>query len=430
MAEVDVGLPIPLGNYSYLPPVQTGVIAPEEQAMNPLLAWLAGQGIDVAAEKTGIKDVLRERGAGLLDLVGLGEAQAAESPDMPPVDTGFKPALPVITAQNADVALGNPVSESPFNPSYNQPAPPTMKITNEDIQATAAKMRQMAPTIADFGKEVEKEVQAGNVQPGGFFDTIKSFLGDEERMAGLAIAFNSMRLTPDASLAAAMEKRIERAGVRRQANRTADYLESIGQKQAADLIRQNPSLAKEIASEFVKGKTPDIKDISSLRKEYTGDAATKAFSEQAQAFGRIVASAKDPSAAGDLALIFNYMKVLDPGSVVREGEFANAQNAGGVQDTIRAQYNNVLRGERLTENQRQDFLTRATMLYDQAEAQHQDVRSGYESIARQRGYDVEEAVPRLYGYKAKKPEGMSDTEWSQLWNVMTPAEKAAFLSGK
>jgi len=255
MAEVDVGLPIPLGNYSYLPPVQTGVIAPEEKAMNLPLTWLAGQGIDLIAEKTGIKDVLRERGAGILDMI-IPQAQAAESTSMPPVQTGFQPTTSVVAqdatgyegfgpggefamAPNASVALGNPVSESPLNPSYNQPAPPTMQITDEDIQATAAKMRQMAPTIADFGKEVEKEVQAGNVQPGGFFDTIKSFLGDEERMAGLAIAFNSMRLTPDASLAAAMEKRIERAGDRRKANRTADALLTRGliTPEQAEMIR-------------------------------------------------------------------------------------------------------------------------------------------------------------------------------------------------
>ena len=129
MAEVDVGLPIPLGNYSYLPPVQTGVIAPEEQAMNPLLAWLAGQGIDLAAEKTGIKDVLRERGAGLLDLVGLGEAQAAESPAMPPVQTGFQPTTSVV-AQDA-----TPVQRSAMNyvPDDQIPMEGRMLPTREQI---------------------------------------------------------------------------------------------------------------------------------------------------------------------------------------------------------------------------------------------------------------------------------------------------------
>ena len=54
-----------------------------------------------------------------------------------------------------------------------------------------------------------------------------------------------------------------------------------------------------------------------------------------EAYGRIHA-AKDapPSGASDIALLYGYMKVLDPGSTVREGEFATASNAGGIPDKI------------------------------------------------------------------------------------------------
>ena len=70
MAKVDVGLPIPLGNYYYLPPVQTGANdAVEEEAMNPFVAYLAGQGLDVAAEKTGLKDRGRKILGGLMDMI-------------------------------------------------------------------------------------------------------------------------------------------------------------------------------------------------------------------------------------------------------------------------------------------------------------------------------------------------------------------------
>ena len=58
------------------------------------------------------------------------------------------------------------------------------------------------------------------------------------------------------------------------------------------------------------------------------------------------------------------MKVLDPGSVVRESEFATAANSAGVPDRIRAQYNKVLRGERLAHNTRADFVDRAEKLFN------------------------------------------------------------------
>ena len=91
--------------------------------------------------------------------------------------------------------------------------------------------------------------------------------------------------------------------------------------------------------------------------------ATEDFNKIETAYGRIQASAEDPSAAGDMALIFNYMKVLDPGSTVREGEFATAQNAGGVDTRVRNVFNKVRSGQMLDESQRKDFLSRAEKLY-------------------------------------------------------------------
>lgn len=102
-----------------------------------------------------------------------------------------------------------------------------------------------------------------------------------------------------------------------------------------------------------------------LRSEITNVSTD--FNKIGSAFGRIQASSKDPSAAGDLALIFNFMKMLDPGSVVRESEFATAANAAGVPDRIRNQFNRVRTGERLAENQRADFLKQAGNIFDRSE---------------------------------------------------------------
>jgi hypothetical protein len=112
---------------------------------------------------------------------------------------------------------------------------------------------------------------------------------------------------------------------------------------------------------------------------------SKDFIQTSQAYNRVKASAQDPSAAGDLALIFNYMKTLDPGSTVREGEFATAQNAGGAGERIVAMYNKVLNGERLSSAQRADFLDRSRRLYAQALKQHQRVVEQYRRKARSVG---------------------------------------------
>jgi hypothetical protein len=108
---------------------------------------------------------------------------------------------------------------------------------------------------------------------------------------------------------------------------------------------------------------------------------TEGFRQIENSFGSIQAAAKDPSAAGDLALIFNYMKMLDPGSTVREGEFANAQNAGGVDAKVQSFYNNVLRGERLTEAQRKDFLGQSASQYNSWATQYDRTRDYYRGLS-------------------------------------------------
>lgn len=76
--------------------------------------------------------------------------------------------------------------------------------------------------------------------------------------------------------------------------------------------------------------------------------------------------------------------MLDPTSVVRETEFANAENAAGIPERIRAQYNKALRGERLTESTRADFVDRAGKIYTSALDQQVDLEDTY----RQQGTSV------------------------------------------
>ena len=111
------------------------------------------------------------------------------------------------------------------------------------------------------------------------------------------------------------------------------------------------------------------------------EAASKDFFKIRDAFNRVRASAQDPSAAGDLSLIFNFMKTLDPGSVVRESEFATAANTAGVPERIRALYNKVLTGKRLSEATRADFVKRASTLVEAAARQQESVSETFSSRA-------------------------------------------------
>lgn len=129
----------------------------------------------------------------------------------------------------------------------------------------------------------------------------------------------------------------------------------------------------------ISGKAGDA--ALKFQDDYARDS--KPYIQLRDAYQRVKAA--KPDAAGDLSLIFAYMKILDPNSVVREQEFANAQNAAGVPDRIRNIYNKTMEGVRLNPEQRRQFLTQAESLFENARTNQRQVRSTYSNRAKQWG---------------------------------------------
>lgn len=136
------------------------------------------------------------------------------------------------------------------------------------------------------------------------------------------------------------------------------------------------------------------RDEVNLRREFNNRQEVKDFRTVQSAYNSVQAAARNPSAAGDLSLIFAYMKILDPGSVVREQEFANAQNAAGVPDRIRNTYNRVLNGQRLNPNQRNDFLGQANNLFQSRQQTFQGIENEYRGYAQSYGVSPDRVAPR------------------------------------
>jgi hypothetical protein len=145
------------------------------------------------------------------------------------------------------------------------------------------------------------------------------------------------------------------------------------------------------------GLTPQqvAKDGVALRKEFNQLPDVKDFNNVATSFNVINRlSNQTPSAAGDLSLIFAYMKMLDPGSVVREGEFANAQNTAGIPDQVRNAYNKALNGQRLNPGQRVEFTNQAGNIYQSYRQRYDEVVSQYQGYAQETGLDPNIIQPR------------------------------------
>jgi len=142
-----------------------------------------------------------------------------------------------------------------------------------------------------------------------------------------------------------------------------------------------------------------VAEETKLRKEFT--SVSKDFTKVRDAYNRILSSVDsidkeaktaESTAAGDLSLIFNYMKVLDPGSTVREGEFATAQNSAGIPEIIQSKYNQVIRGERLAPATRFDFVSRAEGLFKGAKKSNEAIEKQFRDLARSTGLDPKNVI--------------------------------------
>jgi hypothetical protein len=169
---------------------------------------------------------------------------------------------------------------------------------------------------------------------------------------------------------------------------------SLGDKQAAiNLFGADSEQAKifdEVIASDAKGEPAKLTDIAGLRKEYTGLSGD--FIKLRDAIGKVDENFNFPSAAGDLSMIFNFMKILDPGSVVRESEFATAQNAAGVPERIRAQWNRALRGERLSPVTRKDFFDTANRLFKSQEDKQIQLEASFTRLANELNIDPKKVI--------------------------------------
>jgi hypothetical protein len=160
-----------------------------------------------------------------------------------------------------------------------------------------------------------------------------------------------------------------------------------------------------------------FKNDEQLRKEFTQNMDP--FVKLAQSFEKIQVAALNPSGAGDISLIYGYMKILDPNSTVMQGEQASAQNAGSVPESIRAKYNSIIGGEKLDPNVRADFLNQARLIVESQRTMANDVRERYSDLARAYGLKPEQII--FDPFKRIKPPG-------DIAKDATPTKPAEFVN--
>jgi hypothetical protein len=112
----------------------------------------------------------------------------------------------------------------------------------------------------------------------------------------------------------------------------------------------------------------------------------KDFSDMKSAYGQVVSSLAQGTPIGDVAGATKVMKLLDPGSVVRESELGIAMAAAGRMDLLQNYFNNLMTGQKLTPTQREDFKRLSNELYAAAGQAYNNKRGEYEQFGKTYGF--------------------------------------------
>lgn len=102
-----------------------------------------------------------------------------------------------------------------------------------------------------------------------------------------------------------------------------------------------------------------------IRKEWQG--RNKLYSELKGTYSNIESSSVAGTGAGDIALITSFMKMLDPGSVVRETEFATARDTAGLFTQLENRLQKAKDGQLLKPEQRKQYVDLAKKYLEAAQ---------------------------------------------------------------
>lgn len=125
-----------------------------------------------------------------------------------------------------------------------------------------------------------------------------------------------------------------------------------------------------------------FENTTDLKKQFGNEPIYKEFSGMQTAYSQVTSAIKEGTPIGDTAAATKIMKLLDPGSVVRETELGMAMAATGKLDRLKNYMDLYISGKKLTDSQRTEFQSLADQLYNAAATAYNSKRGEYENIGK------------------------------------------------
>jgi hypothetical protein len=338
---------------------------------------------------------------------------------------------------------------------------------NSGDEADATLFEQMAEAAADPERGPGVVFKSLAVRTAGIpgakemFETIDKSLGtaraeakapaelmEAKAKADKAVqeASNAVLMAEDDFAIKAAERKLKEAEANAKAVE-AKYAEQVAKdaikKRAADLglttAQTNQALAstRKLNTEIQKaavelealkatgGRDPEktFAQEEKIRKEWQG--RSKMYNELQGTFNTLQASASSANGPGDIALITGFMKMLDPGSVVRETEFATARDTAGLFTQLQNRLEKAQNGQLLSPQQRKEYVALSQKYLDSAQKKANQEKKDLGIVVKnyklnpENVFGAEQAPPpplptsaTVGGQTYPRPANFTDAQWS------------------
>lgn len=279
-------------------------------------------------------------------------------------------------------ALNNLINQ--INQKQKQVDSQTAQLLEQDKRAYEAELKQ----IQDLKDAVNSAMESGSATSKDIQILTNPNISDEEKKALaqtiISRSASEMRnldiAQKEASITASRE-----SALTSRTNRIIDLAER-GDQEAINQLGFDP-----------RKTTGNFEAESSLRKEFNTLPTVKEAQSVQQSYRAIFASNQEAmraqqagtsSSAADQALIISFNKMLDPTSVVREGEFARSTEGQSYLQQLQAKVDQAMRGGAgLSAETRQALVETTEVLYGDYIKTHNDKAYQYRQNALRQGGD-------------------------------------------
>jgi len=252
--------------------------------------------------------------------------------------------------------------------------------------------------VAGFGSQTAQGVQSAyNIMNAAIQQDIENQKLDREHQ--LIVAKESRSRAQDAidkytKLAMRPETKAKLMELKQKLEQDKNVLEAAKQKEQTKRFLLDGISSGKIATlkpwmrDFLYNKSQQSEQFK-LRSDFDKEIKDTNAQPIVSAYRKLeslVNNNPEPGGQGDIAIVFSFMKMLDPNSVVREGEFQTAENATPRAVQFARTWNKFFNGGRFLESDRKKFLEVTKLLVAPALADLEFVKQRYIKISQRYGY--------------------------------------------